>query len=179
MVHDQGIPQARVAPTGVEQRAARFDNGFSEIDLRRVRRYLRLAAVIPALLLVASPVLVAWLLVRFFDVEIGAAWLLIPTGLLIAGAARLLLKSERRLRTYYVQVAHDALVYDLGQSRTFLGLEHVQIIDHEASLLLRLCGLCRLSLHTAGGTVIVSPLPVWVPPVLEERIRQRPRTAPV
>jgi membrane protein YdbS with pleckstrin-like domain len=178
MVQDPGHAFERPSQAGEGQRGALIEEGFSEIDLRRVRRYLRLAAVIPALLLIVSPVLVAWLVVGFFETDIDPAWILIPTGLLVAGAAGLLLTSERRLRTYYVHLAPDALVYELGQSRTFLKLEHVQIIDHEASLLLRLCGLCRLSLHTAGGTVIVSPLPVWVPPVLEERIRQRPTAAP-
>ena len=97
--------------------------------------------------------------------------------LLIIGGGGLLLTSELRLRSYYFLLAPDALVYEFGKSRTFLALEHVQLVDTEASLLLRFCGLCRLSLHTAGGNVIVSPLPVSVPPVLEERIRQRAPSA--
>lgn len=172
MVHDERAARARPAPSEAGQHAALIGRGFSEIDLRRVRRYLRLAAVIPPLLLMAVPPLVAWFLLRIFDLEIGAAWTIVPTVLLIIGGAGLFLKSELGLRGYYFLLAQDAMVYEFGRSRTFLDLEQVQIVDSEASLPLRIFGLCRLSLHTAGGIVSVSPLPVWVPPAVEERVHQ-------
>jgi membrane protein YdbS with pleckstrin-like domain len=172
MVHDERTPQARLAPAEDEQHAVHIGHGFSTVDLRRVRRYLLLATLVPALLLMVAPVLISLFLSTVFDIDIGTAWIVVSTGVLLAGSVLLVIKTERGLRSYYVLLAHDALVYEFGRSRTFLDLEQVQIVDTESSFLLRIFGLCRLSLHTAGGIVSVSPLPVWVAPVVEEHIQR-------
>jgi len=168
MMDSERISPSGDAPVEEWQRVVLSDGGFSEIDLRRVRRYCRLAAAIPAVLLIAAPPLVAWLLTSLTDVDLNDAWIVVITALFAAAGIGRVAIADRRARSYHVLLAPDAVIFEFGGTRTFLELAHVQIVDREASLLLRLCGLCRLSLHTAGGTVIMSPLPVGVPRVLEE-----------
>jgi membrane protein YdbS with pleckstrin-like domain len=143
-------------------------------DIRRVRLYCRVAAVLKSLTLFLLVLLLAWLLDRWLDtpwVDGGNAGpLLVAT--LVAGARFAL--SEMRLRTYDIRLADGAVSYTYGRRHAYLPITHVQLIDTESSPLLRPMGLSRCVLHTAGGMVIISPVPVrFVSAIEQAMIEQR------
>jgi membrane protein YdbS with pleckstrin-like domain len=51
--------------------------------------------------------------------------------------------------------------------------QHIQLFDIESSLLLRRFGLRRCNLHTAGGTVVVSPVPATIAAAIERLIGEQ------
>lgn len=127
-------------------------------DLRRVRRYCRLTAALSSLTLFLVALAGAWLLGRWFDTPWdGSAGPFVVASLL--AAARFAL-AEARLRTYDVQLTDTAVIFAYGRRRVYLPIAHLQLIDTESSPLLRPMGLGRCVLHTAGGMVNISPVPV-------------------
>ena len=138
--------------------AARPDAELRNDDIRRVRRYARMAAALSSLTLFLLVLLGAWLIGRWGDPPWdGVAGPVIAGVLLAAGRFAL---AERRLRTYDVALAGGAVTYAYGRRRVYLPIRHLQLIDTESSPLLRPMGLKRCVLHTAGGMVIISPVPV-------------------
>ncbi len=150
----QDAPDARTAPE------LRLD------DLRRVRLYSRLAAAMSSLALFVLALAGAWLLDRWLDLPWdGSAGPLIVASLLAATRFAL---AEARLRTYDIHLTDTAVTFSHGRRHVYLPIVHLQLIDSESSPLLRPMGLSRCVLHTAGGMVIISPVPVRFVTAMEQ-----------
>jgi membrane protein YdbS with pleckstrin-like domain len=134
-------------------------------DIRRVRLYSRMAAMVSALTLFLLIVGGDWLLDRWVDPPWGGSAPLIAAALL--ASARLGL-AEMRLRTYDVRVANGAVSFTYGRKHYYLPIAHLQLIDTESSPLLRPLGLSRCILHTAGGMVVISPVPIRFVSAIEQ-----------
>jgi membrane protein YdbS with pleckstrin-like domain len=134
-------------------------------DIRRVRLYSRMAAMVSALTLFLLIVGGDWLLDRWVDPPWGGSAPLIVAALL--ASARLGL-AEMRLRTYDVRVANGAVSFTYGRKHYYLPIAHLQLIDTESSPLLRPLGLSRSVLHTAGGMVVISPVPIRFVSAIEQ-----------
>jgi membrane protein YdbS with pleckstrin-like domain len=143
-------------------------------DLKRVRLYCRLAAAVQAL----AVVLLALLLIRlshlFFDGRWASGQTLWPLTVVLVVAALLYLRAELRLRSYRLDLTSDAVIFEYGRKRSYVPREHIQLLDIESAILLRLFGLKRCNLHTGGGMVVVSPVPARVASAIERLIYEQP-----
>jgi membrane protein YdbS with pleckstrin-like domain len=143
-------------------------------DLKQVRLYGRLAAVIQAL----ATILLALAASRLAMLLLGGRWgsgqTLVAMTAVVAAAAVNVLRAELRLRSYRLDLTADAVIFEYGRRRSYVPREHVQLFDTESSLLLRRFGLRRCSLHTGGGTVVVSPAPARVAAAIERLIYEQP-----
>jgi membrane protein YdbS with pleckstrin-like domain len=144
------------------------DTDLDHVSTDRVRLYCRLAAGIPAFLMVISPILIDWALHAFFDIEPGSIWIVIPSVLLVLFGIWTYIKGELRLRSYHLLLSEDGVIFEFGRARTRLLFEHVQLMDRETSLFLGKFRLIRLNLYTAGGMVALSPVPVDVARTIEQ-----------
>lgn len=143
-------------------------------DVRRVRLYSRISAALKALALFLIVLAAAWLGGRWLD----APWLDDPYPRLVIVAALLAAArfaiAELRLRTYDVRLEAGAVTFAYGRKHFYLPIAHLQLIDTESSPLLRPMGLGRCVLHTAGGMVSISPVPVrFVSAIEREMFAQR------
>jgi membrane protein YdbS with pleckstrin-like domain len=139
-------------------------------DLKRVRLYSRLAAAIPALVVILLALLGVWIPIRLFDWHWSSRQTLVPLTLAAAAAAVYYLLAELRLRSYRLDLTADAVIFEYGRKRWYVPREHIQLFDIESSILLRIFRLRRCNLHTAGGTVVVSPVPARVASAIERLI---------
>jgi membrane protein YdbS with pleckstrin-like domain len=144
------------------------DTDLDQVSTAQVRLYCRLAAGIPAFLMVIFPVLIVWALHAFFDVKPGSMWVVIPSVLLILFGLWTYVKGELRLRSYHLLLSEDGAIFEFGRVRTRLLFEHVELMDRETSLFLAKFRLIRLNLYTAGGMVALSPVPVDVARTIEQ-----------
>jgi membrane protein YdbS with pleckstrin-like domain len=144
------------------------DTDIDHVNTKRVQLYCRLAAGIPALLMVISPILVVWALHAFFDVKPGSIWIIIPSVLLVLFGIWTFIKGEMRLRSYHLLLTEDGVIFEYGRARTRLLFEQVQLMDRETSLFLGRFHLIRINLYTAGGMVALSPVPVGVAGTIEQ-----------
>ena len=134
-------------------------------DIRRVRRYSRIAAALSSLTLFLLVLGVAWLLGRWIDLPFGGSAGPAIAATLIA-AARFGI-AEARLRTYDIRLTGTAVTFTYGRRHIYLPIAHLQLIDTETSPLLRPLGLGRCILHTAGGMAVISPVPIRFVSALE------------
>jgi membrane protein YdbS with pleckstrin-like domain len=144
------------------------DTDIDHVNSRRVQLYCRLAAAIPAFLIIISVILVDWALHAFFDVKPGSIWVVIPSALVILFGIWTYIKGEMRLRSYHLLLSEDGVIFEYGRVRTRLLFEQVQLMDRETSLFLGRFHLIRLNLYTAGGMVALSPVPVGVAGTIEQ-----------
>ena len=144
------------------------DTDVDHLNTNRVRLYCRLAAAIPAFLMVISPILIAWAIHAYFDVKPGSIWVVIPSVLLILLGIWRFIKGELRLQSYHLLLSQDGVIFEYGRARTRLLFDQVQLMDRETSLLLGKFHLIRLNLYTAGGMVTLSPVPVEVAQTIEQ-----------
>ncbi len=129
-------------------------------DIRRVRLYCRVTALLKAITTFLLVLVFAWLLDRWLDIPwVGDGNLRPVLVATVVGAARFAL-SEMRLRTYDIRLDAGAVTYAYGRKHYYLPIMHLQLVDTESSPLLRPMGLGRCVLHTAGGMVIISPVPI-------------------
>jgi membrane protein YdbS with pleckstrin-like domain len=146
-------------------------------DLKRVRLYSRLAAAIPALVMVLLALFIVWLSTRFFDRHWDSRQTLVPLAVVVVVAALYYLRAELRLRSYGLDLTADAVIFEYGRQRSYVPREHIQLFDSETSILLRLFRLSRCNLHTGGGMVVVSPVPARVASAIERLIYEQPALA--
>ena len=140
-------------------------------DIRRVRLYSRLAAALSSLTLLLLVLAGAWLLGRWVDTPWdGSAGPFIAATFI---AAARFARTEAKLRTYDVQLTDDAVTFAYGRRHVYLPIAHLQLIDTESSPLLRPLGLSRGVLHTAGGMVVISPVPIRFVSAIEERMLEQ------
>lgn len=144
------------------------DTDSDHLSTNQVRRYCRLAATIPAFLMLVSPILIAWALHAFFDVKPGSIWVVIPSVLLVLLGIWRFIQGELRLRRYHLLLTEDGVIFEYGSARTRLLFKQVQLMDRETSLLLGKFQLIRLNLYTAGGMISLSPVPVGVARTIEQ-----------
>ena len=143
-------------------------------DLRRVRLYCRLAAVVPALFVVLMALVGSWILAQRFHGQWGSGRrLVLLTAVLLAAAVYYLL-AELRLRSYRLALTADAVIFEYGRKRSYIPREHIQLFDTESSMLLRIFRLRRCNLHTGGGMVVVSPVPLRTASAIERLIFEQP-----
>lgn len=145
-------------------------------DLRSVRLYGRLAAAISALALVLTALVAYWLSIRLFGRHWDFGQTLIACSVVLIVAAVSYLRAELRLRSYRLELTSDAVVFEYGRTRSYIPREHVQLLDTETSILLRVFRLRRCCLHTGGGSVIVSPVPAHLVTAVERLIYEQPAT---
>ena len=96
------------------------DTDVDHVNTDRVRLYCRLAAAIPAFLMVISPILIAWALHAYFDVKPGSIWVVIPSVLLILLGIWRFIKGELRLQSYHLLLSQDGVIFEYGRARTRL-----------------------------------------------------------
>jgi membrane protein YdbS with pleckstrin-like domain len=142
-------------------------------DLKRVRLYCRLAAAVQALAVVLLALLLSH---AFFGGRWASGQTLVPLMVVLVVAALLYLRAELRLRSYRLDLTSDAVIFEYGRKRSYVPREHIQLLDSESAILLRLFGLKRCNLHTGGGMVVVSPVPARVASVIERMIYEQPAT---
>lgn len=142
-------------------------------DIRRVRLYCRATAILKAITTFLLVLLFAWLLDRWLDIPwVGGGDVRPVLVATLIGAARFAL-SEMRLRTYDIRLGGGAVTFTYGRKHYYLPIAHLQLIDAETSPLLRPMGLSRSILHTAGGMVIISPVPVRFVSAIEHAMREQ------
>ena len=144
------------------------DTDVDHVNTKRVQLYCRLAAAIPAFLMVISPILVVWALHAYFDIEPDSIWVVIPSVLVILFGIWHFIKGEMRRRSYHLLLTESGVIFEYGRVRTRLLFEQVQLMDRETSLFLGRFHLIRLNLYTAGGMVALSPVPVEVAGTIEQ-----------
>jgi membrane protein YdbS with pleckstrin-like domain len=147
------------------------------VDARRVRVYCRVTAIVAFLLTLLLALVTAWLLRLSLDASWDRATGVILAIVTLRAVARLLL-AELRLRTYDIRLTADAIIYEYGRTRWYVPCQHIQLLDIESSLLLRRFALRRCNLHTAGGTVVVSPVPARVASAIERLTHEQRTTHP-
>jgi membrane protein YdbS with pleckstrin-like domain len=143
-------------------------------DLKRVRLYFRLAAVIRALAVLLLALFVNWISLRLFGWHWNSRQTLVPLTVTVAAAALYYLLAELRLRSYRLDLTPDAVIFEYGRKRSYVPREHIQLFDVESSILLRIFRLRRCNLHTGGGMVVVSPVPARVASAVERLIYEQP-----
>jgi membrane protein YdbS with pleckstrin-like domain len=142
-------------------------------DARRVRLYFRLAALVSSLFRLLLALVLIWLLRAFVDESwVGDATIAILSLAVVIGVASIAL-TELRSRSYDVTLTTDAVTFEYGRKRSYVPRQHIQLFDIESSLLLRRFGLRRCNLHTAGGTVVVSPVPATIAAAIERLIGEQ------
>lgn len=172
------MTQVARTPTAIDDAAANpapnemvlTDADFSAVDTQRISRYCRLAAAIPAALIVACAILTGWALHAFFDIKLTSIWDAGVTIVLVLVGLRVYLQGMQRRRGYQLLLSDEGLIFSYGGVRTRIRLDQVQLMDIESSLLLGRFHLNRLNLHTAGGMVAISPVPEEVAQTIEQRV---------
>jgi membrane protein YdbS with pleckstrin-like domain len=144
------------------------DTDVDHVNTKRVQLYCRLAAGIPAFLMIVTPILIDWALHAYFDVKPSSIWVVIPSVLVMLFGIWTYIKGEMRLRSYHLLLTEDGVIFEYGRVRTRLLFEQVQLMDRETSLFLGKFHLIRLNLYTAGGMVALSPVPVGVAGTIEQ-----------
>jgi membrane protein YdbS with pleckstrin-like domain len=162
--------------TGEAQRSEIVVHGD---DLKRVRLYFRLAAVIRALALLLLALVVIWISLRLFGWHWSSRQTLVLFTVVVVAAALYYLWAELRLRSYRLDLTPDAVIFEFGRKRWYVPREHIQLFDIESSILLRIFRLRRCNLHTGGGMVVVSPAPARVASAIERLIYEKPAVLPV
>jgi membrane protein YdbS with pleckstrin-like domain len=147
-------------------------------DLKRVRLYFRLAAVIRALAVLLLALFVIWISLRLFGWHWNSRQTLVPLTVAVVATALYYLWAELRLRSYRLDLTPDAVIFEYGRKRSYGPREHIQLFDVESSILLRIFRLRRCNLHTGGGMVIVSPVPAHVASTIERLIYEQPSVMP-
>ena len=143
-------------------------------DLKGVRLYCRLGAAIAALAVVLLALCVSWISILLFNGHWDSRQtLVLLTVVLVAAAARYLM-AELRLRSYRLNLTPDAVIFEYGRKRSYVPREHIQLVDIESSILLRIFRLRRCNLHTGGGMVVVSPVPARVAASVMRLIYEQP-----
>lgn len=110
-------------------------------DLKRVRGYCRLAAAFRALALILLALFGIWISTLLF----GGRWdsrqtlVLLTAALALAGLHVLL--TALRVRSYHLDLTAEAVIFAFGRNRAYVPREHIQLLDTESSILLRLFGL--------------------------------------
>ena len=145
-------------------------------DLKGVRLYCRLAAVISALAVVLVGLVVIWISILLFDGHWDSRQTLVLFAVVLVAAAVSYLRAELRLRSYRLDLTADAVIFAYGRKRSYVPREHIQLFDTESSILLRIFRLRRCNLHTGGGMVVVSPVPARVASAIERLIYEQPAT---
>lgn len=148
------------------------DTAVGEHDYRAMRLYSRLAAAIPALIAILLALLVAWIYVVLYDGQWRSRETLAPLSLIVLAAA-FYARAELRLRSFDLVFEPDAIMFAYGSKRSYVPLRNIQLVDAESSILLRMFRLRRCNLHTGGGTVIVSPVPVRVAEAIVQAIERQ------
>lgn len=142
-------------------------------DIGRVRMYCRATAALKAIGTFLLVLFVAWLLDRWLDTPWSGGGNVRPVLVAtLIGAGRFAL-AEVRLRTYDIRLGAGAVTFTYGRKHYYLPVTHLQLIDTETSPLLRPMGLSRCVLHTAGGMVIISPVPVRFVSAIEQAMREQ------
>lgn len=145
-------------------------------DLKMVRLYCRLAAAIAALAVVLVALVVIWMSNLLFGWRWDSRQTLGALTVVLVAAALHYLRAELRLRSYRLDLTSDAVIFEYGRKRSYVPREHIQLFDTESSILLRIFRLRRCSLHTGGGTVVVSPVPARVATAIDRLIYGQPAT---
>jgi membrane protein YdbS with pleckstrin-like domain len=143
-------------------------------DLKGVRLYCRLAAAIRALAVVLLALCVIWISIQLFGGRWDSRQTLVALIVAVVAAAAIYLRAELRLRSYRLDLASDAVIFEYGRKRSYVPREHIQLFDIESSILLRIFRLRRCNLHTGGGMVVVSPVPARVASSIERLIYEQP-----
>lgn len=143
-------------------------------DLKGVRLYFRLAAAVRALAVVLLILFLIWILTLLFGWHWNSRQTLVPLTVAVVAAALYYLRAELRLRSYRLDLTPDAVIFEYGRKRSYIPREHIQLFDTESSILLRIFRLRRCNLHTGGGMVVVSPVPVRVASAIERLIYEQP-----
>ena len=143
-------------------------------DLKRVRLYFRLAAVIRALAVLLLALVAIWISTLLFGWHWNTRQTLVPMIVAVVAAAVSYLRAELRLRSYRLDLTPDAVIFQFGRMRSYVPREHIQLFDTESSILLRIFRLRRCNLHTGGGMVVVSPVPARVASAVERLIYEQP-----
>jgi membrane protein YdbS with pleckstrin-like domain len=143
-------------------------------DLKRVRLYCRLAAAIAPLAVILAALFGIWMSTRLFGMYWNSGQTLVLLTVAVVAAGVSYLRSELRLRSYRLDLAADAVIFEYGRKRSYVPREHIQLFDTESSILLRIFGLRRCNLHTGGGMVVVSPVPARVASAIERLIYEQP-----
>ncbi len=145
-------------------------------DLKGVRLYFRLAAVIRVLAVVLLALVVFWISNQLFGGRWNSRQTLVPLAVAVVAATVYYLLAELRLRSYGLDLTSDAVIFEYGRKRSYVPREHIQLFDTESSILLRIFRLRRCNLHTGGGMVVVSPVPARVASAIERLIYEEPAT---
>jgi uncharacterized membrane protein YdbT with pleckstrin-like domain len=143
-------------------------------DLKGVRLYFRLAAAVRALAVVLLPLFLIWISTLLFGWHWNSRQTLVPLTVAVVAAALYYLRAELRLRSYRLDLTSDAVIFEYGRKRSYVSREHIQLFDTQSSILLRIFRLRRCNLHTGGGMVVVSPVPVRVASAIEQLIYEQP-----
>jgi membrane protein YdbS with pleckstrin-like domain len=143
-------------------------------DLKGVRLYFRLAAAVRALAVVLLILFLIWIFTLLFGWHWNSRQALVPLTLAVVAAALYYLRAELRLRSYRLDLTPDAVIFEYGRKRSYIPREHIQLFDTESSILLRIFRLRRCNLHTGGGMVVVSPVPVRVASAIERLVYEQP-----
>lgn len=167
------VPSDTPAAPPVAGDDPRADIGLTVDDLKMVRLYSRISAAISALLLISISIGILWLLGRLFGWRWDTWQTAVAAVVILAAAVLTYLRAELRLRSYRLDLTTDAVIFEYGRTRWHVPRAHIQLFDTESSIVLRLFRLQRCSLRTAGGTVIVSPVPVHVGTAIERFIYGR------
>lgn len=162
-------PPAFAAETGESPRP---EIAIRPGDLRRVRLFYRLAAVLKALVVSVILLITGWLLAWLLDWSWLSGWMSIALFVALPVAVYLIM-TELRLRSYDVELTSRAVIFEYGRRRSYVPLEHIQLVDTESTILLRRFDLRRCNLHTGGGMVIVSPVPARVASAIERSIYEQ------
>ena len=145
-------------------------------DLKGVRLYSRLAAAIAALSVLLLGLVAIWISTLLFGWHWNTHQTLVPLTVAVVTAAAYYLLAELRLRRYRLDLTSDAVIFEYGRTRSYVPREHIQLLDTESSILLRIFRLRRCNLHTGGGMVVVSPVPARVASAVERLIYEQPAT---
>src|SRR5690242_18967176 len=94
------------------------DTDVDQTSTKRVRLYCRLAATIPAFLMVISTMLIAWALHAYFDLKPSSIWIVIQSVLLVLLGLWRFIKGELRLRSYHLLLSEDGVIFEYGRART-------------------------------------------------------------
>ena len=178
---------ALTVPIDTEEQASRpvvadrsdSDSVIHRADVRQVQLYCRLAAAVSALAFSLAALGLLWLATRLVHWRGDSRQTLLAFMVVVAAAGVLYLRAEMRVRSYRLELTADAVVFAIGRTRACVPREHIQLLDTESSILLRIFRLKRCRLHTGGGTIIVSPVPASAAAAIERLISERPAAPPI
>ena len=97
-------------------------------DLKGVRLYCRLAAVISALAVVLVGLVAIWISILLFDGHWDSRQTLVLLAVVLVAAAVKYFLAELRLRSYRLDLTSDAVIFEYGRKRSYVPREHIQLL---------------------------------------------------